>query len=485
MTKQQPCASKLRLSKLCRWLIILGIAKLALFGAWSVDMPLPQLIFPDKYASSPATGKAGKQSPADAAAGLLSSVLQAGEARLASLFSSRQESAAPRASTAQPAPDRKKPEELKELTAEPLPDRKKPAEPKEYAAQPAPDRISFVERKESTAELQPDRAKPAALEESESAADALPESVAAAKRISSEQTDARLAAKVLNEVAARSAAPLPTMPVVSLPRHKYLRTDAEAAALADTEPPLASGVDADGEAEPSAQTQESAESSSWWSEILTLTRLPVPVLGVRQTAHAAALDMPPPAVRPSSSGASPFAPPEQSQAQPNTPAPGGKDGAPLPLRPRIAPQGGTGAPAPSVGGGAGAAPAPAVKAGISEDAPDRKQQELARREQEVLMLKQQMESRLQEMQSTEKKVQGMLKEAHGMHDQKIRSLISAYTNMKPKQAAQALEALEERLAVRILAGMNPKQAGEVLTYTNPKTVAKLSELMARMQIPGQ
>jgi flagellar motility protein MotE (MotC chaperone) len=113
------------------------------------------------------------------------------------------------------------------------------------------------------------------------------------------------------------------------------------------------------------------------------------------------------------------------------------------------------------------------------------QQELARREQDVLMLKQQMEARLQELQSTEKKVQGMLKEAHGVHDQKIKHLISAYTNMKPKQAALALESLDERLAVRILAGMNPKQAGEMLTYTNPKTVAKLTELLARMQLPGQ
>jgi len=141
-------------------------------------------------------------------------------------------------------------------------------------------------------------------------------------------------------------------------------------------------------------------------------------------------------------------------------------------------------PAPSVGG-ARSLPTPPVQSGLAADSPERKQQELARREQDVLLLKQQMESRLQDLQSTEKRVQGMLKEAHGVHDQKIRHLISAYGNMKPKQAAQALESLDERLAVRILAGMNPKQAGEVLTYTNPKAVAKLSELLARMQIPGE
>jgi hypothetical protein len=266
------------------------------------------------------------------------------------------------------------------------------------------------------------------------------------------------------------------MPVVHLPWSKAARAEAEAASAGDAgERPLASGVDADGTPPPAAR-ETPVNDNSWWREILTLTRLPVPVLGVRQIAHAAALDMPPPAVRPSAPGASPFAPPEQAQMRPRTPTSGGQASSepPLPLRPRSNdPQ--TGA----------ALPVPAVQSGLSADSPERKQQELARREQDVLMLKQQMESRLQELQSAEKKVQGMLREAHGVHDQKIKHLISAYTNMKPKQAALALESLDERLAVRILAGMNPKQAGEVLTYTNPKTVAKLTELLARMQIPGE
>jgi hypothetical protein len=284
------------------------------------------------------------------------------------------------------------------------------------------------------------------------------------------------------------------MPVVQLPWSKEARMEADAASAAGVgESPLASGVDADRAVMPAAP--ETAESNSWWREIVTLTRLPVPILGVRQVAHAAAMDMPPPPARSAAPGASPFAPPEQAQVRPTTPLPGGQDpaGAPLPLRPRPnVPQAAAGMPASQGAGapassalGVNAAPAPAAKAFLSPDSPERQQQDLARREQDVLMLKQQMEARLNELQSTEKKVQGMLKEAHGVHEQKIKHLINAYTNLKPKQAALALESLDERLAVRILAGMNPKQAGEVLTYTNPKTVAKLTELLARMQLPGE
>jgi len=259
----------------------------------------------------------------------------------------------------------------------------------------------------------------------------------------------------------------------------------------DGERPLASGADIDLMPTKPA-TRAPAADNSWWHEMMTLTQLPIPLLGVQQVAHAAAMDTPPPPAHRPASGVSPFAPPEQTQVMPPQ-APGGQNAAPLPLRPNPnTPQSGMRTPAtsgtnayPPPASGVLAPPAPAANTFLSPDAPESKQQELARREQDVLMLKQQMETRLQELQSTEKKVQGMLKEAQGVHDQKIKHLISAYTNMKPKQAALALESLDERLAARILAGMNPKQAGEVLTYANPKAVAKLSELLARMQLPRE
>ena len=422
MTKQQPCASKLRLSKICRWLIALGIAKLALFGAWSVDLPLPQRIFPDKQVASmpaptaPANTPADKQSPADASVVASSAARQTGEIRLAAVFAESKEAVEPKASPARLLAD----------------------------SAPVVDREPWA------------------------------------------QTEATPAAGA-GEAAVRSAAPLPSMPVVHLPWSKAARAEAEAtSAVNPGERPLASGVDADRAGMPVAQA--ATTSNSWWREIMTLTQLPVPVLGVQQVAHAAAMDTPPSPQRPAAPGASPFTPPEQAQVRPNAPIPGGQTptGAPLPLRPRpSSPQSAAGTPPTPATAGVNAPPAPAAKAFLSPDSPERQQQDLARREQDVLMLKQQMESRLQELQSAEKKVQGMLKEAHGVHDQKIKHLISSYTNMKPKQAALALESLDERLAVRILAGMNPKQAGEVLTYTNPKTVAKLTELLARMQLPGE
>ena len=77
----------------------------------------------------------------------------------------------------------------------------------------------------------------------------------------------------------------------------------------------------------------------------------------------------------------------------------------------------------------------------------------------------------------------MIREARELEDKKIRNLIMMYANMKPRMAAQAMENMDERVAVRILSGMAPKQSGEILTYTNPAKTAKFTEMITRMRMP--
>ena len=43
--------------------------------------------------------------------------------------------------------------------------------------------------------------------------------------------------------------------------------------------------------------------------------------------------------------------------------------------------------------------------------------------------------------------------------------------------------MDERVAVRILTGMSPKQSGDILTYVNPAKTAKLTEIITRMKLP--
>ncbi len=138
--------------------------------------------------------------------------------------------------------------------------------------------------------------------------------------------------------------------------------------------------------------------------------------------------------------------------------------------------------APPTGGVAGAA-AGGQNGLLNRDDLNRRQEDLNRREQELKSLEQQIDAKLAQMQDLEARIKIMLKDAQGMKDEKLRHLVDVYTNMKAKQAAAVLETLDEKIAVRILAGMRGRQAGEILTFVQAEKAAKLSEALTRMQLP--
>lgn len=231
-------------------------------------------------------------------------------------------------------------------------------------------------------------------------------------------------------------------------------------------------------------TVAARDESSLWN-MLKLTSLPIPGLGSVQAAHAAALDMPAP---PPLQQTSPFTPAEQL-------APTGQPGITLPGAPSLPsniPSGTSGnAPlpprAPATLPGASVsplAPAPSPNVNTIPPAfdPNAQNSELARQQQDILMLRQQMDERLKDIKAAEDKMKDLLREANDLEEKKVKNLIQMYANMKPRMAAQAMESMDERIAVRILSGMQPKQSGEILTYTNPAKTAKLTEMITRMRV---
>ena len=112
-----------------------------------------------------------------------------------------------------------------------------------------------------------------------------------------------------------------------------------------------------------------------------------------------------------------------------------------------------------------------------------RREELERRELALKTLEQQVDAKLAQLQEMQSKVEQMLAEAKETRDAKLRHLIDVYTNMKAKQAAAVIETLNEDIAVKILAGMRGRQAGEILTYVQAEKAAKLSERLTRMQVP--
>lgn len=112
-----------------------------------------------------------------------------------------------------------------------------------------------------------------------------------------------------------------------------------------------------------------------------------------------------------------------------------------------------------------------------------KKEALERRELALKTLEQEVDAKLARLQEMQGKIEQMLAEAKQTRDAKLRHLIDVYSNMKARQAAEVIETLDEDIAVKILAGMRGRQAGEILTYVEARKAATLSEKLTRMQVP--
>lgn len=61
--------------------------------------------------------------------------------------------------------------------------------------------------------------------------------------------------------------------------------------------------------------------------------------------------------------------------------------------------------------------------------------------------------------------------------QEVRKLAKSFESMKPAAAAQVIEVMEDDLVVDVLRVVNPRKSGKILGSLDPKTAARVSELM--------
>ncbi len=127
--------------------------------------------------------------------------------------------------------------------------------------------------------------------------------------------------------------------------------------------------------------------------------------------------------------------------------------------------------------------APVIPGGDKNEALSRREEELLRKEQSLKTLEKEIDDKLVRLQQLEAKLSRMINEAQAIKDKKLTHLIDVYSNMKAKQAATVLETLDPDIAVKILAGMRGRQAGEILTNVKADKAARLTEMLTKMQVP--
>ncbi len=116
---------------------------------------------------------------------------------------------------------------------------------------------------------------------------------------------------------------------------------------------------------------------------------------------------------------------------------------------------------------------------------ENKNRELKKREEELRLKEVRLEALEAKVRKDLEKIEKSLsesKEQMGAQDEKtkenVEALIKVYSSMKPEEAANLVEAIDEELALKIVSGMKSKIAGQVLSKVDVKVAKRISEKLA-------
>ena len=116
---------------------------------------------------------------------------------------------------------------------------------------------------------------------------------------------------------------------------------------------------------------------------------------------------------------------------------------------------------------------------------ENKNQELKKREEELRIKQTRLEALEAKVRNDLDKIEKNISESKkqmGVQDEKTKenvgALIKVYSSMKPEEAANLVEAIDEGLALQIISGMKSKIAGQVLSNLDVKVAKRISENLA-------
>ncbi|MCC6278009.1 MAG: hypothetical protein IT289_08855 [Oligoflexia bacterium] len=115
---------------------------------------------------------------------------------------------------------------------------------------------------------------------------------------------------------------------------------------------------------------------------------------------------------------------------------------------------------------------------------DNREAELQKVEAELQNQKAELEKRLAELDELRAKIANRLDDKVKIDEQKVETLVSVYSNMKPSQAAKVLETANEDLVIAVLGRMKNKNAAEILNLMDAEKAKKLSEKFAGFREPA-
>lgn len=115
---------------------------------------------------------------------------------------------------------------------------------------------------------------------------------------------------------------------------------------------------------------------------------------------------------------------------------------------------------------------------------DAREKDVERRESMLKAAEDQIERKISEMRTLQSTIEGLLRQYNDQEDNKMRSLVKIYENMKPKEAAKIFEQLDMPIMLEVVERMKEQKVAPILAEMDPsKARAVTSELAQRRQIP--
>ena len=112
---------------------------------------------------------------------------------------------------------------------------------------------------------------------------------------------------------------------------------------------------------------------------------------------------------------------------------------------------------------------------LKEKELQKREETLKAEEKRLDSLRAEVEQNLARMDETLKKMEAMSAQADASKEEALTQWIGIYQTMAPADVAKIIEGVDEDFAIRLLAAMVPKKAGEVLSSISPEVSIKLSK----------
>lgn len=113
-----------------------------------------------------------------------------------------------------------------------------------------------------------------------------------------------------------------------------------------------------------------------------------------------------------------------------------------------------------------------------------RERDLERREAMLKAAEDQIERKIAEMRTLQNTIEGLLRQYNDQEDNKMRSLVKIYENMKPKEAAKIFEQLDMNILLEVVERMKEQRVAPIMAEMDPsKAKAVTAELAQRRQIP--